>query len=149
MKSMFEKGTLEEVTSRVGALTPRTAPLWGKMSVAQMLAHCAITLEVASGKRVARRLLIGRLIGPFFRKRYFDDSEFTRHSPTHPTFVVADERDFTAEKERVLRLAREYALGGEAGCTTRPHAFFGTLTPAEWGIGMYKHLDHHLRQFGA
>jgi len=29
------------------------------------------------------------------------------------------------------------------------HAFFGSLTGAEWGVSTYKHLDHHLRQFGA
>jgi hypothetical protein len=113
-----------------------------------MLAHCSVTLEVATGKRTARRLLIGRLIGPFFKKRYYDDSEFTRNSPTHPSFVVADEREFTQEKQRLLQHAREFSEGGEAKCTTEPHSFFGKLTPAVWGIGTYTPLDHHLRQFG-
>ncbi len=149
MKSMFEPGTADEIVRRINTLTPATQHIWGKMGVAQMLAHCCTTMEVATGKRVARRLLIGRLLGPIFKKRYYDDSEFTKNSPTHPTFVVTDERDFAKERERLLGLVREFSGGGEARCTTAPHSFFGPLTPAQWGIGMYKHLDHHLRQFGA
>jgi hypothetical protein len=148
MKSMFEGAALDDVVRRIDSLNAGSQHLWGKMGVAQMLAHCSVTLEVATGKRTARRLLIGRLIGPFFKKRYYDDSEFTRNSPTHPSFVVADEREFAQEKQRLLQHAREFSEGGEAKCTTEPHSFFGKLTPAEWGIGTYKHLDHHLRQFG-
>ena len=149
MKSMFEKDVPDEILRRINSLNAGTQHVWGKMGVAQMLAHVCTTLEVASGKRTARRLLIGRILGPLFRKRYLDDSEFTKSSPTHPTFVVTDERDFVKEKERLVRLVREFADAGEAGVTKEPHSFFGMLSPAEWGIGTYKHLDHHLRQFGA
>jgi hypothetical protein len=148
MKSIYERAALDEVVRRIDSLNAASQHLWGKMGAAQMLAHCSLTLEVATGKRIARRLLIGRLIGPFFKKRYYDNSEFSRNSPTHPTFVVADEREFAQEKQRLLQLAREFSEGGEARCTTLPHSFFGNLTPGEWGIGVYKHLDHHLRQFG-
>jgi hypothetical protein len=148
MKSMFEPGTLDEIARRAGSLNAGTRHLWGTMNVAQMLAHCAVTLEVATGEREVPRLLIGRLIGPLFKKRYHDDSEFRRNGPTNPSFVVTDERDFARERERLLRLTREFSEGGEAMCTTRPHSFFGSLTPGEWGKGVYKHLDHHLRQFG-
>jgi hypothetical protein len=149
MKSMFERAALDDVVRRIDSLNAGSQRLWGKMGVAQMLAHCSVTFEVATGRRTARRMLIGRLIGPFFKKRYYDDSDFSRNSPTHPTFIVADEREFGQEKQRLLGLAREFSEGGEAKCTTEPHSFFGRLTPGEWGIGMYKHLDHHLRQFGA
>ncbi len=46
------------------------------------------------------------------------------------------------------RLIDKFAAGGAAGCTKNPHSFFGKMTPEEWAILMYKHLDHHLRQFG-
>ncbi len=149
MKSLFAKGTLEEIVGRINTLNAGSQHLWGKMGVAQMMAHCCTTLEVATGKKSPRRLLIGRLLGPVFKKRYYDDSEFRKNSPTHPTFVVTGERDFLREKERMIALAREFSEGGESKCTTWPHSFFGPLRPEEWGIGTYKHLDHHLRQFGA
>jgi hypothetical protein len=148
MKSLFEQPALDEVVKRIDSLNAGSKHLWGKMGVAQMLAHCSRTLEAATGKKTPRRMLIGRLIGPFFKRRYYDDSGFSRNSPTHPDFVVADEREFAQEKQRLLQLAREFSEGGEAKCTTLPHSFFGRLTAREWGIGTYKHLDHHLRQFG-
>jgi len=149
MKTMFAPGTPDEIVGRINSLTPATQHAWGKMGVAQMLAHCATAMEVATGKRAARRLLIGRLLGPLFKSRYYDDSQFTKNSPTHPTFVIREERDFAKEKDRLIGLVREFSAGGEAKCTTAPHSFFGPLSPAQWGIGTYKHLDHHLRQFGA
>jgi len=36
-----------------------------------------------------------------------------------------------------------------SGCVAHPHSFFGRMTPDEWAVLMYKHVDHHLRQFGA
>jgi transposase InsO family protein len=63
--------------------------------------------------------------------------------------VVSDSRDFSLEQRRLKDCVREFHQGGEAKCTRHPHPFFGNLTPQEWSRGMYKHLDHHLRQFGA
>jgi len=45
-------------------------------------------------------------------------------------------------------LVDRFASAGKAGCTTHPHTFFGRMTADEWGILMYKHIDHHLQQFG-
>jgi hypothetical protein len=62
---------------------------------------------------------------------------------------VQDECDLAAERERIYALIDRFAKGGPQSCTTHPHVFFGRLTPNEWAALMYKHLDHHLRQFGA
>ncbi|HUI10879.1 MAG TPA: DUF1569 domain-containing protein [Bacteroidota bacterium] len=148
MKTLYDPSALDELLRRIETLDPSTRNAWGKMGVAQMMAHCATTVEVAAGRRSVRRLLIGRLIGPLFRKKFTDDSPLTRNSPTHPTFVVSDGREFREEKERLVEVLRAFSAGGPARCTREPHSFFGALTPEEWGLGMYKHVDHHLRQFG-
>lgn len=70
------------------------------------------------------------------------------NSPTVRSLVVADERDFAEERDRLSRLIDKFAAGGPAGCTRNPHTFFGKMTPDQWAILTYKHLDHHLRQFG-
>jgi Protein of unknown function (DUF1569) len=77
-----------------------------------------------------------------------NDEPMRRNSPTVPVLVVQDERDLAAERERFYGLIDRFAGAGPQGCTTHPHSFFGRLTPNEWAILMYKHLDHHLRQFG-
>ena len=77
-----------------------------------------------------------------------NDEPMRRNSPTVETLKVRDERDLDRERARLVGLIERFASAGPAGCTTHPHSFFGRLTPDEWAVLMYKHLDHHLRQFG-
>ena len=148
MKSLFQADAVEEVRSRIDKLQPTTQHLWGKMDVAQMMAHCSATLEVASGRVVLPRMFIGRILGPFVRPFFTNDKPFSKNGPTDKKFVIADKRDFAQEQEQLKGRVRRFHEGGEAQCTKHPHSFFGPLTPQEWATGMYKHLDHHLRQFG-
>jgi transposase InsO family protein len=89
------------------------------------------------------------LIGGFFKSIYWNEKQLSKNSPTDPKLVVSDQRDFLREQEQLKAKIREFRQGGESGCTKHPHPFFGGLTPPQWSRGMYKHLDHHLRQFGA
>jgi hypothetical protein len=72
-----------------------------------------------------------------------------RNSPTAPFLIVHEEPEFIAERARLSTLVDRFANGGPTTCTTHPHTFFGSMTPEQWAILMYKHVDHHLRQFGA
>ncbi len=95
------------------------------------------------------RVLIGRLIGPLVKRLALgNDAPFRPNSPTAPALVVSDARDLEQERTRLAGLIDRFAAGGAAGCSTHPHPFFGRLTPEQWAELMYKHLDHHLRQFG-
>ena len=149
MKNLFEPATVEEVKNRMGQLRPESARLWGKMNAAQMVAHCTAGLELAMGDRRPPRMLMGRILGPFIKPVAFRESEqIRRNSPTVPGLVIDDERDLGRDCERLSRRIDRFAAAGPSGCTTHPHSFFGRLTPAEWSALMYKHLDHHLQQFG-
>lgn len=150
MKNLFDPAVVDEVQGRLAQLRPDSERQWGKMTAAQMLAHCAVAVEWATGQREAMPAplalrAIGRMVKPFVLK---DDAPMKRNSPTVKELVVADDCDFADERERLRGLIGRFAAGGPAGCTTQPHAFFGKMTPEEWAILMYKHLDHHLRQFG-
>lgn len=149
MKNLFEKETSDEVIGRIDSLQPTAQRQWGKMDVAQMLAHCSRALDMASGKLNPPRMLIGRIIGSFVKPIYTNEKPFSQNNPTDKKLVVSDTRDFAREQERLKICVREFHQGGEPKCTRHPHPFFGALTPTEWSRGMYKHLDHHLRQFGA
>lgn len=148
MKTLFQREAVDEVLARIEKLQPASQREWGKMDVAQMMAHCSATFDVASGRVVLPRMFIGRVLGPLARPGFTNDKPFSRNGPTHKTFVISDQRDFAREREQLKDRVRRFHAGGEEQCTKHPHAFFGALTPQEWGIGMYKHLDHHLRQFG-
>jgi len=149
MKNLFQPEAVDEVIARIDTLQPATQRQWGKMDVAQMMAHCSAALDMASGQLILPRLLIGRLLGPFVKPIYTNEKPFSRNNPTDKKLVMADQRDFRREQDRLKLKVRQFHEGGEGGCTRHPHPFFGELTPQAWSRGMYKHLDHHLRQFGA
>ena len=149
MKNLFEAASVKEVKERIAALRPDSQRLWGKMSAPQAVAHCATGMELALGDTNPPRMFVGRLIGWIVKPLALKDGEpMRRNSPTMPELVVQDERDLGPERERLLGLIDRFAAAGPAGCTKHPHSFFGRLTPEEWAILSYKHLDHHLRQFG-
>ena len=149
MKNLFEKDATDEILTRIEMLQPSAERQWGKMDAAQMMAHCSAALDMASGRLNPPRMFIGRLMGSFVKPIYSNEKPFSRNNPTDKTLVVSDRRDFEREREKLKVCLRQFHEGGEPKCTRHPHPFFGPLTPAEWSRGMYKHLDHHLRQFGA
>jgi hypothetical protein len=149
MKNLFERKAVEEIISRIDKLQPASQRQWGKMDAAQMMAHCSAALDMASGRLNLPRAFIGRLLGPFVKPIYTNEKPFSRNNPTAKELVCSNERDFLREQRQLREKIRKFHEGGEAQCTRHPHPFFGALTPQEWSRGMYKHLDHHLRQFGA
>ena len=148
MKTLFEQSAVLEVRGRIAQLRPDSARQWGKMNVAQAVAHCAAGLEMAVGDRKPPRMFVGRMIGPLVKRLALGAKPLRPNSPTAKDLVVQDERDLEIERKRLDGLVSRFSGAGTPGCTTHPHTFFGRMTPAEWGILMYKHLDHHLRQFG-
>lgn len=147
MRNLFEPEAVEELMTRIEQLKPTSQRQWRKMDVAQMMAHCSATLEMASGKFVAKRTLLGRIVGPRVRHVLSDDRPFLRNRPTAKELKVGV-CDFTQEHKRLKECVCQSHEGGESQCTSHPHPFFGKITPLEWSTGMYKHLDHHLKQFG-
>jgi hypothetical protein len=149
MKNLFEREAVDEVISRIDGLVPAAPRQWGKMDVAQMMAHCSAALDMASGRLILPRIFIGRILGPLVKPIYTNEKPFAKNNPTDKKLVMSDQRDFLREQQQLKVKVRQFHEGGEALCTRHPHPFFGALTPQQWSRGMYKHLDHHLRQFGA
>ena len=149
MKSLFDPSDRETIRARLAALQPDSARQWGKMNVSQMLAHCATALEIGTGERPTKQKLIGKLLAPLVRKSVLGETPFGKNGPTDKMLVVADERDFNAERGRLLADIERFAERGTANAGAQMHPFFGKLSGDDWGTLMYKHIDHHLRQFGA
>jgi hypothetical protein len=148
MKNLFQPEAVDEIIQRIDKLTPDSQRQWGKMEVAQMLAHCSATLEAAVGEKNPPRMFIGRIFGPIAKRNFLSDKPMPKNAPTDKSYLVIDRRNFAKEKKRLTDLITQFASGGEEKVTKHPHSFFGKLTPNEWATGMYKHIDHHLRQFG-
>jgi len=149
MESMFDAARVEEMKRRLGSLRPDSARVWGSMTVSQMVAHCCLGMEMATGDSKLPRVFVGRILGLLVKNMALKEGEpMRRNSPTAPSLLVKGDPDFEASREQLRGLIDRFAEGGPAACTTHPHAFFGKLTPEQWSTLVYKHLDHHLRQFG-
>jgi hypothetical protein len=91
------------------------------------------------------------VIGPLIKPLVFgDDKPMRRNSPSSPELFSADPTrcDFERERAQLITAIDRFLTKGSACCSQHPHPFFGPLKPQQWAILMYKHVDHHLRQFG-
>lgn len=150
MKHAFNAADAAEIVTRLESLRPEARGQWGKMNVAQMLAHCNASLETAMRLDNPRPLpLFLRLIGRMMKKSMFGAKPFPKNSATDKSYLRSGEHDFETERAKVVRQFKAFAAGGPEQCPERKHVFFGTLQPQEWAIMQWKHFDHHLRQFGA
>jgi hypothetical protein len=147
MHNLFEPATAVEILSRVDKLQPSSQPLWGKMNVSQMMAHCQAPFEVFFDERNMKRKLMGVLFGKIAKRKLFSDKPWSHGLPTDPKFIIKDERKFQSEKEKLVNLINRFATEGYK-TTEKLHPFFGKLSSQEWALFHYKHLDHHLHQFG-
>jgi len=148
MKNLFDKDAYTEITQRLNSLTPESRRQWGKMNVAQMLAHSKEAFKVPLSDKKMPRMLIGLLIGWAFKNKLYNDEPWKKNLPTAPNFIIKDERNFEKEKIELIDLINRFYNGGPEKVGRFPHPMFGTFTTEQWGKAMYKHLDHHLVQFG-
>lgn len=153
MKNTFDSAVAEDLKQRILRLHPESERQWGHMTLSQTLAHCTRGVQMAMGTINPKRASFpAALIGPLIKPLVLgDDKPMRRNSPSSPELFAPDPAlcDFERERARLIAAVDNFASGGPMGCSQHPHPFFGRLKPQEWAILMYKHLDHHLRQFGA
>jgi hypothetical protein len=149
MRNLFDTSDRQSILDRLARLEPDAARQWGKMGAAQMLAHCSIALEAATGDKPRQQAMIGKLLSRFVRKSLLGEKPFGKDSPTDPTFIMTSEKDFAEEKQRLETLVNRFNELGPEKAAAQAHSFLGRLSGEEWAVMMYKHIDHHLRQFGA
>ncbi len=149
MKNIFDKSISNEIIERINLLQPASQPKWGKMSVGQMLAHCNVSYElVFENKHPKPKGLKKWLLKTFVKNIVVGEKPYKKSSQTASEFLIADERDFNSEKERLIAyINKTQELGADYFDGKESHSF-GKLTEKEWNNLFYKHLDHHLNQFG-
>jgi hypothetical protein len=146
MKSIFNQTDNAELIERINKLTPSTPAVWGKMNVAQMLAHCQVIIQVALGELRLKRNLLGFIFGGIAKKQILE-KPLKQNLPTFSEAKIVDAKSFDKEKQKLIELVKRFSAG--PGVISKdPHPFFGPLTVDEWDTLQVKHLDHHFRQFG-
>lgn len=146
MKSLLEKDAYEEIKNRIEKLNENSERLWGKMTVGQMAWHCQYPLKLAI-KNKENNSKGNWFIKTFFKKSLYNDKPYRKNLPTAPQLKAKEPKEFNPEAKVLQSLVKEFnALNSRD--KWYPHPAFGTFTKEQWGQMQYKHLDHHLRQFG-
>ncbi len=150
LPNIFTTEVTNAVIQRFETLTPTTQALWGKMNVAQMVAHCNVTYEMMyENIHPKPNAILKFILKLLVKKKVVDEITYSKDSRTAPQFVIKVEKDFHKEKERLIQYIKKTQELGENYFDGRESHSFGILSKDEWNNMMYKHLDHHLRQFGA
>jgi hypothetical protein len=147
MNNLFEPAIAVAILSRLQKIHADTKPLWGKMNAAQMMAHCQAPFEVYFGNLKLKRGLIGILFGGIAKKKLSSEKPWKRNLPTAKEFIVTDDKNFEEERNKLIELINRFNTQNSRD-SVFIHPFFGKMTADEWGLLGYKHLDHHLQQFG-
>jgi hypothetical protein len=147
--SIYLSSTTEELFRRINQLNPQSQGLWGKMTVGQMLSHCAVPYEQILGLNTLQPPLLMRVILKLFlKKSMVNEVPYKQNLPTAPSFIRTEQYDVAIEKERLKDLIKTIQEMGAEKLARTPSLSLGKLTATEWNNLLYKHLDHHLQQFG-
>lgn len=146
IKNLVNDAVKQEIVERISKLTASTQHQWGKMDVAQMLAHVQIPIGVAFGTNTVKGNWLMKLILPLFKKALYDDKPWKQGLPTDKTFIMTGQsKDFEEEKNQLLDKIYRFS---ESNMINEKHPVFGKLTKEQWSKATWKHIDHHLKQFG-
>lgn len=149
MKTIFDKPTRDEIIIRIAAISADKSAQWGKMNVYQMVEHNTYWngWMLGKGNPTYSQALLGKLFGKIaLRKMIKDEKPFDRNIPTSSQFKAKEMGgDLEAEKLKWISLTEAYESYDNPAFI---HDFFGRMTKEQVGILVYKHSDHHLRQFG-
>lgn len=156
MKSLIRRADYDEIFGRLHRLHSDSPRQWGRMSAPQMVCHLTDAFRNLLGERpIASRSEPPTLFGRTIMKWV------ALYAPVHwprgrlKTPPEADQElggtppsgDFAADVSALEVAATRFLAAGERG-PRKPHYLFGPLTEQEWGQWAYRHMDHHLRQFG-
>lgn len=146
MTSLWDAGARQELHRRLKRLNPHSQRRWGRLSVEQMLAHVAAGLRMATGELPVkpkpgplRRWPLNRLVIHWL--------PWPKGAPTAPELLAREPEELEREKAALTALIEQVAER-RAKTDGVEHPAFGRLSEKDWGALGYRHIDHHLKQFG-
>ncbi len=148
--NIFTKEVSDEIITRINQLKPDSQRQWGKMDVGKMLAHCSVAYEniYEPGKHPPPNFLMKFILKTFVRSVVTNDKPLKKNSPTGKEFIITSDKDFAVEKNRLIEYIQKTQQLGDSEFDGKENPAFGVMNKTEWSNLMYKHLDHHLQQFG-
>ncbi len=150
MENVFDVKVAQNYIDRINRLTPETQPLWGKMAVDQMLAHCSVSYEMVYEPEKHKKpgSIAKFILKTFLKPKVTGEKSYPKNSPTAPQFIIAERKNFEEEKKRLIGFIQKTQQLGASAFDGKESFSFGKLKAQEWNNMFAKHLNHHLAQFG-
>ncbi len=149
LPNIFTKDVADQMVARMAKLSPNTQPQWGKMNAGQMLAHCNVAYDMAFTDKYPKPNAIARfMLKMLVKDSVCSEKPYPKNGRTAPAFIITDDRNFDAEKTKLKGYLNKCADLGPTHFDGKESNSFGKMTTTEWNNQFYKHLDHHLTQFG-
>ncbi len=150
-RSVASPADLATLQARLAALRPDSPRRWGTMKVDEMLCHLADSFRATLGERAASSVKTSALQARLMKLIALRTPlPWPKGLPTRPEVNphVAGTRPeaFAADRATVEALLVRFA---DPATRHHVHPIFGAMSREEWLIWAYRHVDHHLRQFGA
>jgi hypothetical protein len=148
--NIFQKEGSQGLVDRINNLSSESQAQWGKMNVAQMLKHCNVPYEMVYEPTKFRKPggLAKLMIKLFAKNTVVGTKPYAKNGRTAPDFIVPAEQDFQEQKQALQSHIWNVQKEGEAAFDGKESHALGNLSANEWNTMFYKHLDHHLQQFG-
>ena len=147
MPTIWDASSRTSLLQRFESLRPESQPRWGQFTVGRMVKHCADGIRMATGD-LSVKPKQGPLRNWMLKKLIIYVAPWPKGAPTAPELLPAGEPEFgQAQSELRASMERVEAIGSNGALAE--HAAFGKLNGKDWGALIHRHLDHHLKQFGA
>ena len=146
-KTLFDSGARAELLRRMESIPPDRRPQWGKMNAGQMLAHVNASLAMSTGDLPTQPKKTP-MANPLLRWLVIYVLPWPKGTPTAPELLATPPGEWFADLVQFRDLLERAGTRSPDGEWPR-HPAFGQMKGKHWGALGYKHLDHHLRQFGA
>ena len=147
MPSIYNAQDRAALLARLDGVTPSSSAAWGRMNAGQMVAHLIQSLRMALGE-VECAPKGGPLSFPPLRWLVVHLLPFPKGVPSSPELLRrTPSAELESDRDTLRALLERFAANGP-GATFPRHPAFGVMKGRQWGILVYRHTDHHLRQFG-
>lgn len=148
MKSLFDKIESEKLIQRSSIIWAETKPLWGSMNAGEMFYHCNFTnKQVLEGNKIKRKSTFKeyalKIFALYLKPEFPKNIKGLKRNDAKGKISI---EEFETQKKEFADIVRQISEHKKEIMTTHPK--FGNLSQNEWGKALWKHLDHHLRQFG-
>ena len=151
MKSILDASDYDQTVHRISALPANAKRLWGKMTINEMIVHVSDPLRDILGIRITQPVTPPEM-WPKLIEKVLTESDWAHNQRTFNPYLQEEggggtrPKGFEEDKTALLQLVSKF-YKTTPDFVPHPHAGLGVLTREQAGLYIWKHLDHHLRQF--